>query len=37
METVVITGSSRGLGFELAKQFKEKNYNVVINGVNQER
>jgi len=32
MKTVVITGGTRGLGFELAKQFLSKNYNVVICG-----
>ena len=30
MKTVVITGSARGLGFELAKCFRLKNFNVVI-------
>lgn len=30
MKTVVITGSARGLGFEMAKCFREKNFNVVI-------
>ncbi len=37
MKTVVITGSTRGLGYEMAKVFKKNNYNVVINGVNYER
>jgi NAD(P)-dependent dehydrogenase (short-subunit alcohol dehydrogenase family) len=32
MKTVVITGSTRGLGFGLAKRFLEKGCNVVING-----
>ncbi len=36
-KTVVITGSSRGLGFEMAKRFRTNNYNVVINGVNETR
>lgn len=31
-KVVVITGGSRGLGFELAKVFSKKNYTVVING-----
>ena len=30
MKTVVITGSARGLGFEMAKLFKKNNLNVVI-------
>ena len=30
MNTVVITGSARGLGLEMAKCFREKNFNVVI-------
>ncbi len=33
MKTVVITGSARGLGFELAKEFKKNNYNVVISDI----
>lgn len=37
MKTVVITGSTRGLGFEMAKRFRLNGWNVVINGVNQER
>lgn len=30
MKTVVITGSARGLGLEMAKVFKKNNFNVVI-------
>ena len=30
MKTVVITGSARGLGYEMAKCFRKKNFNVVI-------
>lgn len=30
MKTVVITGSARGLGLEMAKCFRERNFNVVI-------
>jgi len=30
MKTVVITGSARGLGLEMAKCFRHKNFNVVI-------
>lgn len=37
MKTVVITGSSRGLGFEMAKVFRKNGYNVVLNGVNPQR
>ncbi len=34
MKTVVITGSARGLGFELAKNFRKANYNVVLSDIN---
>ena len=37
MNTAVITGSTRGLGLEMAKQFKANGWNVVINGVNEDR
>ena len=37
MKTVVITGSTRGLGFEMAKLFRKNGLNVVINGVNPTR
>jgi len=37
MKTVVITGSTRGLGIELAKCFKKAGCNVVINGINEDR
>lgn len=37
MKTVVITGSTRGLGFEMAKRFRLNGLNVVVNGVNRER
>jgi len=36
MKTVVITGSARGLGFEMAKLFKENNLNVVISDLSLE-
>lgn len=36
MSTVVITGSSRGFGFEQAKQFRKAGYNVVLSGVNKK-
>ena len=36
MKTVVITGSARGLGFEMAKLFKNNNLNVVISDLNEE-
>ena len=29
MKTVIITGTSTGIGFELAKIFSKKNYNVI--------
>lgn len=34
--TVVITGSARGLGYEMAKCFRKKNYNVVISDLNKK-
>lgn len=34
MKTVVITGSSRGLGLELAKNFRQENFNVMLCGTN---
>lgn len=37
MKTVVITGSTRGLGYEMARQFCMHGANVVINGVNLKR
>ena len=36
MKTVVITGSARGLGLEMAKVFKKNNYNVVISDLSEE-
>lgn len=36
MKTVVITGSARGFGFEMARVFLKNNYNVVISDVNEE-
>ena len=36
MKTVVITGSARGLGFEMAKLFKANNLNVVISDLKEE-
>ena len=36
MKTVVITGSARGLGFEMAKVFKRNNINVVISDLYEE-
>lgn len=36
MKTVVITGSARGLGFEMAKVFKENNYNVVLSDLSED-
>ena len=37
MKTVVITGSSRGLGWELAQRFRKSGLNVVLNGVSRNR
>ena len=37
MKTVVITGSARGLGFEMAKCFRKNNLNVVISDINIDR
>ena len=36
-KTVVITGSSSGLGMELAKNFRNAGYNIVLNGMNPEK
>jgi len=37
MKTVVITGSARGLGLEMAKVFRKNNLNVVISDLNEEK
>jgi len=37
MKTVVITGSARGLGLEMAKVFRKNNLNVVISDLNKEK
>lgn len=37
MKTVVITGSARGLGLEMAKVFRENNLNVVISDLNPDK
>ena len=37
MKTVVITGSTRGLGLEMARLFHKNGWNLVINGVNPQR
>ena len=36
MKTVVITGSARGLGLEMAKDFRRNNFNVIISDLNEE-
>ena len=36
MKTVVITGSARGLGFNMARFFREYNYNVVLSDLKEE-
>ena len=35
MKTIVITGSGRGLGFELATRFRKADFNVVLNDINE--
>ena len=37
MKTVVITGSARGLGLEMAKVFRKNNLNVVLSDLNYEK
>lgn len=37
MKTIVITGSSRGLGLEMAKEFRKAGHTVVLNGTNKSR
>ena len=37
MKTVVITGSARGLGYNMARFFREYNYNVVLSDLNEEK
>ena len=37
MKTAVITGSTRGLGFEMAKLFRQAGWNLVVNGVSEPR
>jgi short-subunit dehydrogenase len=37
MKTVVITGSARGLGLEMAKQFKKNNINIIISDLSEEK
>ena len=36
-KTIVITGSTKGIGYGLAKEFLKRGHNVVISGRNQER
>lgn len=36
MKTVIITGSGRGLGLEMAKVFRKNNYNVVLSDINEQ-
>jgi len=36
MKTVVITGSARGFGFAMAKDFRKYNFNVVISDINEQ-
>jgi short-subunit dehydrogenase len=37
MERVLITGSSGGIGFELARSFSKRGHDIIINGMNGER
>lgn len=37
MKTVVITGSARGLGFEMAKVFRSRGLNVVLSDLSEEK
>ena len=37
MRTVVITGSARGLGLEMAKVFRSNDVNVVISDLSEEK
>ena len=37
MKTAVITGSGRGLGYEMAKVFRKNGLSVVLNDINEER
>ena len=37
MKTVVITGSARGLGYEMAKVFRKNNVNVVLSDLNKDK
>ena len=36
MKSVVITGSARGFGFEMAKVFRKNNFNVMLSDINEE-
>jgi len=36
-KTILITGSSRGLGKSLALAFASKGYNIILHGRNEER
>ena len=37
MRTVVITGSARGLGLEMAKVFRQNDLNVIISDLSEEK
>ena len=37
MKTAVITGSTRGLGFEMAKLFHKNGWNLVLNGTKPDK
>ena len=36
MKTVVITGSAQGFGFEMAKVFRQNNFNVMLSDISEQ-
>ena len=36
LNTALITGGTRGVGLEIAKMFKQRNFNVIITGRDSE-
>ena len=36
MKTVVVTGSARGFGLAMLKEFRKYNFNVVVTDINEE-
>ena len=37
MDNVVITGSARGLGLAMAKEFRKNSYSVVLSDINEKK